>query len=46
MTSRDTYDIRSYEQEELYLKLIEIAKWHAQLQINFEKELNSESLNL
>lgn len=50
MTTRDTYDIdhlkkiELYEaqQKELYKNLLEITKWHAQLQIDFEKELFSE----
>lgn len=46
MTSKDTYDIEQYKKEELYLKLIEIARWHAYLQILFDRELASESLNI
>lgn len=50
MTTRDTYDmdqakkIELYEtqQKELFEKLIEITKWHAQLQIDFERELLQE----
>lgn len=41
MTSKDTHDIQEARRIELYEKLIEITKWHAQLQIDFEKELFS-----
>ena len=41
MTTKDTYDIQEARRIELYEKLIEITKWHAQLQIDFEKELFS-----
>lgn len=39
MTSRDTHDIQEAKRIELYEKLLEITKWHAQLQIDFEREL-------
>ena len=42
MTSRDLYDIEQHKKEELYNRLLEITKWHAQLQIDFEKELLQE----
>lgn len=41
MTTKDTYDIQEARKIELYERLIEITKWHAQLQIDFEKELFS-----
>lgn len=46
MTNKDTYDIQEYEREQLYLKLMEITRWHADLQIAFYKELESEPLIL
>lgn len=42
MTTRDTYDIEEAKRMELYEKLLEITKWHAQLQIDFERELLKE----
>ena len=42
MTTRDTHDIQEAKKMELYEKLLEITKWHAQLQIDFERELLKE----
>lgn len=42
MTTRDTHDIQEAKRIELYEKLLEITKWHAQLQIDFERELLKE----
>lgn len=42
MTTRDTHDIQEAKRMELYEKLLEITKWHAQLQIDFERELLKE----
>lgn len=45
MTSTDTYDMKKYKTEELFEKLLEITKWHAQIQIDFFNELNQEKDN-
>jgi hypothetical protein len=42
MTSADTYDINKYKIEELIEKLLEITKWHAQIQIDLFNELEEE----
>lgn len=44
MTSTDTYDIKKYKTEELFEKLLEITKWHAQLQVDFFNELNEQEV--
>jgi hypothetical protein len=45
MTTRDTHDIQEAKRMDLYEKLLEITKWHAQLQIDFERELFSNKEN-
>jgi hypothetical protein len=45
VTTRDTCDIEEAKKMDLmdiYEKLIQIAKWHAQLQIEFERQLLKE----
>lgn len=43
MTSRDTHDIKEYEKElSLELKkirdrMMDVARWHAQLQVSFDR---------
>lgn len=45
MTSADTYDINKYKVEQLIEKLLEITKWHAQIQIDFFKDLEKQEDN-
>ncbi|MFZ9715869.1 MAG: hypothetical protein ACO3CH_00230 [Ilumatobacteraceae bacterium] len=46
MTSRDTHDIEQYELEEklavIYERMLDIARWHAQLQVSFDRVLQRE----
>jgi hypothetical protein len=54
MTSTDTYDIEQNKkieiyqsgQRELFAKLLEITKWHASLQVQFDKDLQEQELKL
>lgn len=39
MTNRDTHDIEQARQMDLYDRLMEITKWHAQLQVDFWHDL-------
>lgn len=39
MTTRDTSDIEQARQEDLYDRLMEITRWHAQLQVDFWHDL-------
>lgn len=51
MTSRDTYDIEEYEKElssELKKtrdRMMDVARWHAQLQVLFDRTLIREIAN-
>jgi len=46
MTSRDTHDIQEYELEkklaDIYERMMDIARWHAQLQVSFDRVLERE----
>ena len=39
MTSRDTYDIKEYQLEQYKEALLQIARFNASLQIEFNKEM-------
>jgi len=39
MTSRDSHDINEARRMELYDRLMEITRWHAQLQVDFWHDL-------
>lgn len=42
MTTRDTYDIKKNEIQEIFERMMEAAKWHAQLQVQFDQELQKQ----
>lgn len=44
MTTRDTYDIEQAQKMDIYEILVEIMKWHAQIQIDFFNELNEQEV--
>jgi hypothetical protein len=44
MTTRDTHDIHQYEIEKYVERIMEAIRIHAQIQIDFDRELQRETL--